>query len=178
LNGFNKAVALSVSGLPKGVTAGFSRSSIPAPGSGTSTLTLTETTGAISGTYNLTVTATGGGVTKTQPLSLKVVAPSFTMRLSGTSVSMRQGGTMPITVTTTAVSGFNSAVALSVSGLPKGVTASFTRASIAAPGNGSSTLTLKVASGTGANVGTYTLTVTGAGGRLTQTQKLTLIVTH
>jgi pseudomonalisin len=178
LNGFNKAVALSVSGLPKGVTAGFSRSSIPAPGSGTSTLTLTETTGAISGTYNLTVTATGGGVTKTQPLSLKVVAPSFTMRLSGTSVSMRQGGTMPVTVTTTAVSGFNSAVALSVSGLPKGVTASFTRASIAAPGNGSSTLTLKVASGTGANVGTYTLTVTGAGGRLTQTQKLTLIVTH
>jgi pseudomonalisin len=178
MTGFNSAVALSVSGLPKGVTAGFSPPSIAAPGSGTSTLTLTETTAATSGTYNLTVTATGGGVTKTQPLSLTVVAPSFTMRLSGTSVSMKPGGSMPITVTTTAVNGFNSAVALSVSGLPKGVTASFTRSSIPAPGSGSSTLTLKVASGTGANVGTYSLTVTGSGGGATQTQKLTLTVTH
>ena len=68
-------------------------------------------------------------------------------------------------------------VALSISGLPKGVTASFVGA-IAAPGNGRSMLTLKVASGTGANVGTYSLTVTGTGGGMTQTQKLTLTVTH
>jgi subtilase family serine protease len=176
--GFNSALTLSVSGVPQGVRAGFSLSTIAAPGSGASTMTLTETTGAISGTYNLTVTATGGGVTKTQPLSLTVVAPSFTMRLSGTSVSMKQGGSMPITVTTSAVNGFNSAVALSVSGLPKGVTGSFARSSIPAPGNGGTTLTLKVASGTGANVGTYSLTVTGTGGGVTQTQKLTLTVTH
>jgi subtilase family serine protease len=177
-NGLSSAVTLSVSGLPKGVTAGFSPASIAAPGSGTSTLTLTETTGAASGTYNLTVTATGGGVTKTLILSLKVVTQSFTMTLGGTSVSMKQGGSMPITVTTAAVSGFNSAVALSVTGLPKGVTATFAAASIAAPGNGSSTLTLKVASGTGANVGTYSLTVTGIGGGVTQSQRLALAVTH
>jgi uncharacterized membrane protein len=176
--GFNSALTLSVSGVPQGVRAGFSLSTIAAPGSGASTMTLTETPGAISGTYNLTVTATGGGVTKIQPLSLRVVAPSFTMRLSSTSVSMKQGGSMPIAVTTTAVNGFNSAVALSVSGLPKGVTASFARSSIPAPGNGGTTLTLKVASGTGANVGTYSLTVTGTGGGVTQTQKLTLTITH
>jgi hypothetical protein len=176
LNGFNSALALSVSGLPKGVTAGFSPTSIATPGSGSSKLTLTETAGAVSGTHNLTVTATGGGVTKTQPLDLTVVVPSFTMTLSSTSVSMKQGGTTPIKVTTAAINGFNAAIALSVNGLPKGVTASWTRTTIAAPGGGTSTLTLKAASGT--NVGAYHLTVTSTGGGVTKTQSLTLTVTH
>ncbi len=66
--GFNSAVALSASGLPSGVTAGFSPATIPA-GSTSSTLTLTATSKAASGTFTFNVSATGGGVS--QSLSLQ-----------------------------------------------------------------------------------------------------------
>ena len=178
INGFNSAVALLVSGVPKGVTAGFSPTSIAGPGNGSSNLTLTETTGATSGSYNLTVTASGGGVTRTQPLRLTVLTPSFTVALAASSATIKQGGTIPIKVTMNAINGFSAAIALSVSGLPKGVTATYLPTSIAAPGNGNSTMTLKVASAAGSNTGASTLTVTGKGGGVTQTQKLTLTVTH
>jgi pseudomonalisin len=177
-NGFKSAVALSVSGLPKGVIASLLPTKIAAPGGGTSKLTLTEISGATSGTYNLRVTATGGGVTQEQTVGLTVLTPSFTIKLSGTNVTMKPGGSMPITVTTTASNGFNAAVVLSVTGLPNRVTANWTRTSIAAPGNGSSILTLKVAPGAAAKVGTYALTVRSAGGGLIQTRTLTLTVTH
>jgi len=70
--------------------------------------------------------------------------------------------------------GFNSAVALTASGVPSGATASFNPTSIAAPGSGSSTLT--IAGGTAA-AGTYTVTITGSGGGLTKTATLSLTIT-
>ena len=109
---------------------------------------------------------------------MTVLTPSFTVALGGSNVSIKQGGTMPVTVTTAAINGFSAAIALSVSGLPKGVTAAYLPTSIAAPGNGKSTLTLKVASGTQSTTGTSNLTVTGKGGGVTQTHNLTLTVTH
>jgi microbial collagenase len=173
--GFKSALALSVSGLPKGVSAVFSPSTIPSPGSGTSQLTLSDT-GASTGTYNLTVTAAGGAVTQTQVIRLTVLSPSFTLTLNASSVSLKAGASKAVTATATAANGFKSAVALSVSSLPKGVTAVFFPSSISA-GKGSSTLTLKAASGTGVTLGTYNLTVTGAGGGVTQSRTLTLSVT-
>jgi hypothetical protein len=102
------------------------------------------------------------------------VVPNFTLTLGAAKVPVAAGGSIPITVSTAAQSGFKSAVALSVSGLPKGVTASVAPTSIAAPGNGSSKLTLKAASSTVAS--TYNLTVTGTGGGVTKTQAFTLTV--
>ena len=178
VNGFKSALTLSLTGLPKGITAKFSPGSIATPASGDSTLTLTEASGAVSGTHSVTISASGGGVTKTQAITLTVVAPGFTLTLSGASVSIRQGGSLSITATITPVNAFNSAVALSVSGLPRGVTSSLSPSSLAAPGSGSTTLSLNVASGNGSNAGKYTLTVTGTGGGLTQSQKLTLTITR
>ncbi len=174
VNGFKSTVALSVRGLPNGVTASFAPASVTSPGSGSSRLTLTAASGTIAGVSTLTVTGTGAGVTKTQTLALTVLASSFTLTPGATSASVAPGGSMPITVSTAAVNGFKSAVALSVSGLRNGVTASFAPASIASPGSGSSKLTLTVASGTAAGVST--LTVTGTGGGVTKTQTLTLTV--
>ena len=173
-NGFAAAIALTASALPKGVTAKFAPSSIASPGNGSSTLTLTAAATTVGGVYSLTVTGSGGGITKTQTLSLTVIAPSFTLTLGGTRVTVTRGGTIPITATTATVNGFAAAVTLTVSGLPKGVTASFTPASIASPANGSSTLTLKAAST--ALTGSSTLTVTAAGGGITKTQTLSLTV--
>jgi uncharacterized membrane protein len=172
--GFKSAVALSISGLPKGVTASFAPTSIAWPGNGSSKLTLAAASGTAAGTYSLTITAKGGGVTQTRPFSLTVVVPTFTFTLGAVKASVAAGGSMPITVSTAAQNGFKSAVALSVSGLPRGVTASFAPISIAAPGTGSSKLTLKAASSAVAN--TYNLTVKGTGGGVTKTQPFALTI--
>ncbi len=174
INGFKSPIALSVSGLPSGVTAKFAPASMASPGPGSSTLTLAAAAGKVSGVYPLTVTGSGGGVTKRQTLSLTIVGPNFTLTLGSTNVIEARGGAMPITVSTAGINGFKSAIALSVSGLPKGVTASFVPGSVASPGSGSSTLTLKAASS--AAVGASTLTVTATGGGVTKTLTLNLTV--
>lgn len=172
--GFKSAVSLSVSGLPKGVTATFSPTSIASPGSGSATLTLKVAAGTLSSVSKLTITATGGSVTKTQSFTLTIVGSTFTLTLAGTQAIVSHGGTLPLTVTTAVQNGFSSAVALSVSGLPKNVTAAFSPTSIASPGSGSSTLTFTAAST--AAKGTSTITVTGTGGGVTQTKTLSLTV--
>ena len=176
--GFNSAVTLSASGLPAGVTASFSAGTIAAPGTGTSTLTFTASSTATTGTANVTVTATGGGVTHTSTVVLTVTAtqaPDFLLSASPTSVSIAQGASGSTSVSSASVGGFNAAVALSATGLPAGVTASFSPASIAAPGSGSSTLTF-TASSTAAT-GTFNVTVTGSGGGISHTATVAVTVT-
>jgi hypothetical protein len=57
---------------------------------------------------------------------------------------------------------------------PKNVTGTFAPASIAPPGNGTSTLTLKAASN--ASVATFTMTVSASGGGVLQTQTIRVTV--
>jgi uncharacterized membrane protein len=176
--GFNSAVSLSVSGLPSGVTASFNPASIAAPGSGSSTLTFTASSTAAAGTVNVTVTATGGGVTHTTTVALTIVStavPSFTVSASPTSVSVVQGSSGTSTISTTVSGGFNSAISLSISGLPSGVTASFNPSTIAAPGSGSSTLTFTASST--ATTGTVNVTVSATGGGITNNTTVALTIT-
>ena len=175
--GFNSALSLSASGLPSGVGASFSPTSISAPGSGSSTLTLTATSSATTGTSTVTITATGGGVTHSVNIALTVSAvanPDFSISAAPASISIAQGGSGSSTISTTISGGFNSAVSLSASGLPSGVTAAFNPTSIAAPGSGSATLTLSASST--AAVGAATVTVTGTGGGKTHTASISLTV--
>jgi subtilase family serine protease len=102
-------------------------------------------------------------------------SPVFSISASPASVSVVQGANGTSTITTSVSGGFNSAVALTASGQPTGVTVSFSPTSIAAPGSGTSTMTMAVASTTA--TGTYTITVTGTGGGLTETTSVTLKVT-
>jgi subtilase family serine protease len=101
--------------------------------------------------------------------------PNFTLSSSPASVSVVQGGNGSSTITSSVSGGFNSAVALTASGQPTGVTVSFSPTSIAAPGSGTSTMSIAVASTTA--TGTYTITVTGTGGGITQNATVTLTVT-
>jgi len=172
LGGFKSAITMSISGLPKGVTAKFAPTNVAAPGNGSSMLTLTAASGTLGGTYSLIVTASGGGVTKTQSVGLTVIGPTFTLAVSGTSAVLSRGGSLPLTVSTLRSNGFASSVAFSVSGLPKNVTGTFAPMTIASPGNGSSTLTVKAASG--ASVGTSAITVTASGGGVTRSQTISL----
>jgi kumamolisin len=145
--GFDSAIALTASGQPTGVTLTLSSSTIAAPGSGSSTLTMAVASTTVAGTYTITVSGTGGGITHTATVALTVTAPTagaFTISVSPTSGSLRQGQSGTATVTTAVSGGFDSAVALSATGEPTGVTIKFTPASIAAPGSGTSSMLLTV----------------------------------
>jgi len=176
--GFNSAVSLSASGLPAGVTASFSPTSIAAPGSGSSTLTFSASSTATTGTSTVTINASGGGVSHSTTVSLTVSAtatPDFAVSASPTSLSVAAGSSGTSTISTTVSGGFNSAVSLSASGLPAGVTAAFSPASIAAPGSGSSTLTFTAASTAAA--GTSTITVNASGGGVSHSTTVSLTIT-
>ncbi len=175
--GFNSAISLSASGLPSGTTATFNPTSIAASGSGSSNMTLNVGSSTATGTYTITVTGTGGGVTHTASVSLTVTSgatPNFTISASPPSVTISQGTSGTSAISTTVSGGFNSAISLNASGLPSGATATFNPASIAAPGSGSSTITITVGASTA--VGTYSVTVTGTGGGLTRTTPVSLTV--
>ena len=102
-------------------------------------------------------------------------SPNFTISASPASVTAAQGTKGTSTITTSISGGFDSAIALSTTGQPSGVTVTFNPTSIAVPGSGTSSMTMSVASNTAP--GAYTITVTGAGGGLTHTSTITLTVT-
>ena len=174
--GFSNAVALSASGQPTGVTVTFNPASIAAPGSGASTMTMAVASSVAAATYPITVTATGGGITQTAPVSLTVTAPAppgFSLSASPSSVSVADGSSGTSTITSSVTGGFSSAVALTASGQPTGVTIGFNPSSIT--GAGTSIMTMTVASTTTA--GTYPITVTGTSGTTTETTSVNLTVT-
>ena len=173
--GFNNAITLSASGVPSGTTVGFSPNPIAAPGAGSSTMTIAVGTSTAPGTYTLTVTGSGGGLQHTATVSLTVnPPPNFTLTASPTSVTVAQGSQGSSTLTTTVSGGFNNAITLSAAGVPSGTTVGFSPNPIAAPGAGSSTMTIAV--GTSTAPGTYSLTVTGSGGGLQHTATVSLTV--
>ncbi len=175
VDGFSSTVALTASGQPAGVTVSFSPASIT--GSGTSTMTMAVASTTAAGVYSITVTGTGGGITQTATVSLTVTAPdsgAFTISVSPTSGSLRRGQSGFAVVTTAISGGFNASIALSATGLPSGVTGSFSPASIAAPGSGSSNFTLTVSRT--ATRGTFPITITGTSGSTTHTTTLTFQV--
>ncbi|MBO0719538.1 MAG: hypothetical protein J2P41_01870 [Blastocatellia bacterium] len=97
----------------------------------------------------------------------------FTIAASG-NVSLPQGSSQTVGVSTSASGSFNSAIALSISGLPSGASGTFSPTSIAAPGTGSSNLT--ITAGATTPTGTYNLTITGTGGGITHTTTVILTV--
>ena len=103
-----------------------------------------------------------------------VAAPDFSISASPSATSIAPGAAGTVTVSTTALNSFNNAISLSASGQPTGVSVGFSPSSIAAPGTGSSTMTITVGAST--VPGTYTITVTGNGGTLSHTASVTLTV--
>lgn len=106
-------------------------------------------------------------------------APLSDFTISSTAPSAITCGTSTTstaTVTTAVTGTFNSAITLSASGNPAGTTVSFATNPIAAPGNGSSVVTLN-------NVntlafGTYNVTITGTAGALVKTVVIPFVVSQ
>jgi hypothetical protein len=100
----------------------------------------------------------------------------FSLSASPSSVSAVTGGSTSTSISGSLSGSFNSAIALSASGVPSGTSVSFSPSSIPAPGSGSATMNIAVGSSTAA--GSYTLTVTGSGGGRTHTTPVTLTVSN
>jgi hypothetical protein len=167
LNGFSSAVTLTASGLPTGVTASFSTATTAQPG----TLTLTATASATLGTATITITGTSGSLQRTATVSLTVAAPpTFALTASPTSFTVVQGATGTGTIAIAPLNGFSGNVALAASGLPTGVTASFSNATTAQP------RTLTLTASASATLGTATIPITGTSGSLSSTATVSLTV--
>src|SRR5262249_31356550 len=147
LFGFTGSVSISAAGLPPGVSANFSPSSVN--GSGTIVANFNAQTTTPAGTTNISIVGTSGTLTHSATIALTVTGASD-FSLAATSASVVQGGTATSTITVTRLGGFAGTVALSASGLPAGVTASFNPAST----TGTSTLTFTAAANAAAGAAT------------------------
>jgi uncharacterized membrane protein len=165
--GFTGNVTLAASGLPSGVTASWGTN----PTSGSSQLTLTASSSASLGQYSVTITGTSGALTATTTMSVGVYAQSFTLYDWPSSLSIDDGGSATSTISLIPQYGFTGNVTLTASGLPSGVTASFSPAEIS---TGSSVMTLTASSS--ATPGQYNVTIIGASGTLTTSTTLALTI--
>jgi kumamolisin len=173
--GFDSAITLSATGQPSGVTVSFNPTSIT--GAGSSTMTMAVASTVATGVYTITVTGASGSTTHSTTVSLTVTSTAsgaFTISVSPSSGYLDQGQSGYAVITTTVSGGFNSAIALSATGQPSGVTVSFSPSSIGAPGSGTSDMDISVARN--AAIGTYPITITGTGGGITHTTILTFSV--
>jgi hypothetical protein len=170
------------SGLPKGFTATWSAAAMTSAGAAVWTLTLTGSSTAVAGTSTLSVTAKVVGksgaaysTSLTLPMTVTQTPPTLTAAPASTSLAVMQGATVTEAIALTGSSTFSGTVSLSVSGLPVGVTATWSGnpATLTAE-SGKSTLTL-TASSTAA-VGSSTITVTASGDGVTATKQVTLQV--
>ena len=109
----------------------------------------------------------------TQAFAVTVTGSSagFTLSPSASTVSVTQGASGTDTITVADTGGFTGSVAFTASGLPSGVSASFSPAS----STSSSVLTLTASST--ATTGAFTVTVTGTSGSTTASTTFTLDVT-
>jgi hypothetical protein len=119
--------------------------------------------------------ATGWGSPAGQPLINSLTAtsttPGFSLSSSASTLSLAPGVTGSSTITVGAQQGFDAAVNLAISGLPAGVTASFS------PTSAMTTSTLTLVASSSAVASMSTLTITGTSGSLTSTARLALTVT-
>ena len=172
-NGFNAPVGLTVTRLNAAATAAFTPATLSPSGQTPYSSTMSISTAASIGPLYETAVISGTGGGRTHSAAFWLVVHDFA--LSATSASAVQGASATSTVTVSGLYGFADPVALSVSGLPAGTTASFSPASAAfGPGSTTATSTLTFSTSASTPSGTYTATVTGQSGGASHTCTVTL----
>jgi len=167
---FTGGITLSTSTLLSGVTATFTQ-----PGSGNSgSIRLQAASNASAGSKQITITAGGSGVSSaTATFTLTVTTPTIAISsVSPSSFTLVRGGSAQSLTVNLTRSNFTGSVALSTSGLPSGVAATYTQ-----PGTGNSgTISLKAASNA-TLVSNRSITITASGSGVSATATSTLTVT-
>jgi subtilisin family serine protease len=168
--GFNSPVNLAVSGLPSGITATLTPSTI----SGTikSTLSLQVGQSTARGEYPILVRGTSGTNSTVLTIPVSITVPDFEISVSASFPSFGVGGSTQLTTSIAAIGGFSSIVNLSAVGVPPGVTVSFGPPSITASGSSVVTIT----STPTASLGTFLVTIQGTSGALLRSTSISLTI--
>jgi len=178
LNGFTGPIAISVSGVPAGVSVTATPISFfLGPGSIASvTLNIATSAAAVAGNYELTITAASGPLTHTATLMLHVT--DFSATGSPQTVSMSRRQTVNVTISIASLNGFSQPVTLSgtILGNTTGVMVTITPSTVA-PAGGVVTATLTISTGLKPTLGTFTVLVTASSGSLVHLVPITLTIT-
>ena len=171
---FTKTVVMTVEGAPAGITAIVTPSNVE-NGIPSTVLLISAAATTTPGPVTLTVRGTGDGISETSiTVNLTVnVTGDFSLDVLSSSVTIAQGGGGIQTVLVPRSGGNAGNVSLAASGLPSGVTATFTPTPTTVS---AATLTLAATSGTAQ--GTYPVTITGTSpGLSNQTTTFSVVVT-
>lgn len=170
LLGTAEPVTYSVAGLPAGATGAFNPTNCTPTCS--TILTITTTAATPTGTSTIIVTGVAGAVTRTTSFTLTVTPPTFDFSLSTVApVTIQQNTQLTRTITATLLAGSTTPVTYTVSGLPSGVTGSFSPTAC----NPTCPTTLTLAASAGAT-GSSTATVTATGGNVSRSTTFTVTV--
>jgi hypothetical protein len=118
LNGFSGPVALSCSGLPTGGVCNFSPNPVNVPANPSSSLTISTTLNTPPGTSTVTVTGTSGALTHSTTVSLTVNVPFNFGTPSPTAMSVAVNQMAQFTIPVNSTNGFNSAINLTCAPTP------------------------------------------------------------
>lgn len=164
---FNSAVSLAWAGLPTGVTASLSKSTLAAPGDGTVATTFNVAYSTTPGTYTVTLTGSGGGIRQSVPLTLTIgPGPSLTLKVT-TPVSpmvVKPGQSYTLSIICAAVTGnFSSPLALSITGAPAGITTKLSASTMTT----TSVVQLQITAAQSITAASFTLNLTASSGGFT-----------
>jgi hypothetical protein len=170
VNCYTGTIVLSLSGLPDGATYNFEPGTMSSYGDSVLTVNTAQDTPA--GDYSLTVNADSGDLHREASVNLTVNSdpgsePYFTLDAAPASQEVEAGSAADFVIGVEGHNGFGGTlalpVALSVSGLPDGATATFSPDN-KAPADEERTLSVSTAAST--PTGDYELTVSGDSGDL------------
>lgn len=128
LNGFTSSVTVSISGLPSGVTAMPGNSFSVSPGSSQS-VTFSAASAVVVGSYSFMLQGSAESVSHSTQVSLQVSAlATFSLNPAQVQSVINPGGAASVDFNgALSAGGSNYTLQLSVSGLPSGVTGSFSQ---------------------------------------------------
>lgn len=172
--GYSGTVVLSADGVPAGVTATFAPTTLS--GSATNAIVSFDVGPTVTpGTWSITVRANGPGVaTASTQYTLTIPTPAFTLT-TNTAISVRRGMTASIQLTVARSNGFTGDVSFVAEGLPSGVSANFSPATLSANMT-TGTLTFVVGATSALTTTSVTVRASGAGA-MAQTAAVALTVT-
>lgn len=172
--GFTGTVSFKAT-APAGVTVSFSPATATVGGSTTATVTVSSAEAATTG--SIVITGTSGSTTATATVALTIAArPTLTIALGAAQVQVVRGAAANVQVMTTIGGAWSGAVGLSVTGLPAGVTATWSNGAYAPTGDGAVSSTLTLHSSPTATLGAATLEIIASGDGLTAQAPLSLQV--